>query len=68
MPRVKTKTLREQDSEQLKDRLFELRGELSKLQGLNARGMIQKQSGKIGRIKQDIARVLTVMTEKGVTE
>jgi ribosomal protein L29 len=65
---VKTKTLREQDSEQLKDRLFELRGELSKLQGLNARGMIQKQSGKIGRIKRDIARILTVMTEKGVTE
>ncbi len=68
MPRVKTKTLREQDSEQLKVRLFELRGELSKLQGLNARGMIQKQSGKIGRIKRDIARILTVMTEKGVTE
>ena len=68
MPRVKTKTLREQDSEQLKDRLFELRGELSKLQGLNARGMIQKQSGKIGRIKRDIARILTVMNEKGVTE
>ncbi len=68
MPSVKTKTLREQDSEQLKDRLFELRGELSKLQGLNARGMIQKQSGKIGRIKRDIARILTVMTEKGVTE
>jgi ribosomal protein L29 len=65
---VKTKTLREQDSEQLKDRLFELRGELSKLQGLNARGVIQKQSGKIGRIKRDIARILTVMTEKGVTE
>ena len=68
MPRVKTKTLREQDSESLKDRLFELRGELSKLQGLNARGMIQKQSGKIGRIKRDIARILTVMNEKGVTE
>lgn len=68
MPRVKTKTLREQDPEQLRDRLFELRGELSKLQGLNARGIIQKQSGKMGRIKQDIARVLTVMREKGVTE
>jgi len=68
LPRVKTKTLREQDSESLKDRLFELRGELSKLQGLNARGMIQKQSGKIGRIKRDIARILTVMNEKGVTE
>ena len=68
MPRVKAKTLREQDSEQLKDRLFELRGELSKLAALNSRGMIQKQSGKIGRIKRDIARILTVMNEKGVTE
>lgn len=68
MPRVKAKTLREQDADQLRDRLYELRGELSKLEGLNARGMIQKQSGKIGRIRQDIARLLTVMTEKGVTE
>jgi ribosomal protein L29 len=68
LPRVKAKTLREQDSEQLKDRLFELRGELSKLQGRSARGMIQKESGKIGRIKKDIARILTVMREKSVVE
>jgi large subunit ribosomal protein L29 len=68
LPRVKTKNLREQDPEQLKDRLFELRGELSKFNGLNARGMIQKESGKIGRIRKDIARVLTVMKEKGVAE
>ena len=68
MPRVKTKNLREQDSEQLRDRLFELRGELSKLRGLAARGIIQKQSGNIGRIKKDIARILTVMREKGVVE
>jgi len=65
---VKAKNLREQDSEQLRDRLFELRGELSKLQGLAARGIIQKESGKIGRIRKDIARILTVMTEKGVIE
>jgi ribosomal protein L29 len=68
LPRVKAKNLREQDSEQLKDRLFELRGELSKLQGRNARGMIQKESGKISRIKKDVARILTVMREKGVVE
>ena len=68
MPRVKAKNLREQDSDQLRDRLFELRGELMKLSGLAARGMIQKQSGKIPRIKKDIARVLTVMKEKGITE
>ena len=68
MPRVKAKNLREQDPDQLRDRLFELRGELMKLNGLSARGMIQKQSGKIRRIRKDIARVLTVMKEKGVTE
>jgi ribosomal protein L29 len=68
LPRVKAKNLREQDSDQLRDRLFELRGELMKLSGLAARGMIQKQSGKIPRIRKDIARVLTIMKEKGITE
>jgi len=68
LPRVKAKNLREQDPDQLRDRLFELRGELIKLRGLAARGMIQKESGKIPRVKKDIARVLTVMREKGVAE
>lgn len=68
MPRVKAKSLREQDQQQLRDRLFELRGELSKLRGLAARGMIQKQSGNINRVQKDVARVLTVMKEKGVSE
>jgi ribosomal protein L29 len=65
---MKAKTLRQQDPSQLKDRLFELRGELARLRSLTARGMIQKQSGSPKRVKQDIARVLTVMKEKGVVE
>jgi len=65
---VKAKTLREQDQEQLRDRLFELRGELSKLRNLAARGMIQKEAGKINRVQKDVARVLTVMKEKGISE
>ena len=68
MPRVKAKALREQDADQLKDRLFELRGELSRLRSLTARGMIQKQSGSPARVKRDIARILTVMKEKGAIE
>ena len=68
MPRVKAKSLREQDPKQLRDRLFELRGELSKLRGLSDRGMIQKQAGNINRVQKDVARVLTVMREKGVSE
>ena len=68
MPRVKAKALRQQDPDQLKDRLFELRGELARLRSLTARGMIQKQSGSPSRVKRDIARVLTVLKEKGATE
>ncbi|MDA4135673.1 MAG: 50S ribosomal protein L29 [Thaumarchaeota archaeon] len=65
---MKAKTLREQDQEQLRDRLFELRGELSKLRNLAARGMIQKQAGNINKVQKDVARVLTVMREKGISE
>jgi ribosomal protein L29 len=65
---MKPKALRQQDPDQLRDRLFELRGELARLRSLTARGMIQKQSGSPSRVKRDIARVLTVMKEKGVTE
>lgn len=68
MPRVKAKNLREQDPDQLRDRLFELRGELAKLRGLAARGMVQKEAGNIRRLQRDVARVLTVMHEKGVSE
>jgi ribosomal protein L29 len=68
VPRVKAKALRQQDPDQLKDRLFELRGELARLRSLVARGMIQKQSGSPARVKRDIARVLTVLKEKGATE
>lgn len=68
MPQVKTRALRELDPEQLQDRLFELRGELSKLKNTAARGMIQKNSGKIRRARKSVARVLTVMKQKGVAE
>jgi ribosomal protein L29 len=65
---MKPKALRQQDPDQLRDRLFELRGELARLRSMVARGMIQKRSGTPSRVKRDIARVLTVMKEKGVAE
>jgi len=68
LPRVKAKALRGQEPAQLKDRLFELRGELARLKSLTARGMIQKQSGAQSRVKRDIARLLTIMKEKGTRE
>ncbi len=68
MPRVKASELRKQEADQLKDRLFELRGELARLRSLTARGMIQKQSGSVSRVKKDVARILTVLKEKGQVE
>ena len=68
MSKLRVKELRQQDQTQLRNRLFELRGDLLKLRSSAARGMIQKQSGNIKRIRKDIARILTVMKEKGVSE
>jgi large subunit ribosomal protein L29 len=65
---MKAKALRQQEPKELQDRLFELRGELARLSGLRQRGIIQKKSGSIRRVKEDIARVLTIMNEKGVVE
>ncbi len=68
MTQLKAKNLRQQDPEKLKQQLFDLRAELSKLKGTSARGLAQKEVGKIGRARKDIAIVLTVMGEKGIPE
>ena len=40
-----------------------MRTELSKLQSENAKGTLRKESGKIKRVKRDIARLLTRLNE-----
>ena len=60
--------LRKQEAEKLRQTLFDLRSELSKLRGGAQRGLVKKDVGNIRRIRRDIAKVLTVMHEKGVTE
>jgi len=68
MAQLRAKELREQDADKLRQTLFDLRSELSKLRGTAARGLSQKQVGKIRRARKDVAIVLTVMHEKGVLE
>jgi ribosomal protein L29 len=68
MPQLKPKQLRDQDAEKLRQTLFDLRAELSKLRGNSARGLNPKEVGHIHRVKSDVARVLTVMHEKGIAE
>ncbi len=68
MPQLKPKELRKQDAEKLRQTLFDLRSELSKLRGGAQRGLVKKDVGKIHRIRKDVAAVLTVMHEKGIPE
>jgi large subunit ribosomal protein L29 len=68
MPQLKPKELRNQDADKLRQTLFDLRSELSKLAGGAQRGIVKKDVGNIKRIRKDIARVITVMEEKGVKE
>ena len=68
MPQLKPKDLRTQDAEKLRQTLFDLRSELSKLRGNVDRGLVKKDVGKVRRVRRDVAVVLTVMHEKGVSE
>jgi large subunit ribosomal protein L29 len=68
MAQLKPKELRKQDADKLRQTLFDLRSELSKLAGGAQRGVVKKDVGNIKRLRRDIARVVTVMQEKGVSE
>jgi ribosomal protein L29 len=68
MPQLKPKEIRQQDADKLRQTLFDLRSELSKLAGNAQRGVVKKDVGNIRRLRRDIARVITVMHEKGIKE
>jgi ribosomal protein L29 len=68
MPQLKPKDLRSQDAEKLRQTLFDLRSELSKLRGDVDRGLVKKDVGKVKRARKSVAMVLTVMREKGIEE
>ena len=68
MGQLRPKDLRKQDAEKLRQTLFDLRSELSKLKGGAERGTVKKEVGKVRRARRDVARILTVMHEGGVQE
>ena len=63
MTRLKMKTIRELNETDLKDRLDQLRSELTKLKIESSKGTLRKDSGKVKPLKRDIARVLTRLNE-----
>jgi large subunit ribosomal protein L29 len=53
------KTIRNLNENDLRDRLLQLRSDLSKLKIDSAKGTLRKESGKIKPLKRDIARIMT---------
>ncbi len=65
MTRLKLKELREKSNEELLADLAQLRSELAKLRLESAKGTLRKDSGKLWHYRRDIARILTILRERG---
>ncbi|HEY7367651.1 MAG TPA: 50S ribosomal protein L29 [Nitrosopumilaceae archaeon] len=63
MTRISMKTVRELNENDLKERLQQLRSDLTKLKVESAKGTLRKESGKIKPLKRDIARIMTRLNE-----
>ena len=63
MARIKMKTVREFNETDLKDRLVQLRADLTKLKIEASKGTLRKDSVKVKPLRRDIARVLTRLNE-----
>lgn len=68
MARVKLKTLHEMNRTDLTQKLSELKAELMKLKSERAKGTLKKETGSIRWMRRDIARILTIINERGNSE
>ena len=64
MSRNKTKTLRQFNDDDLKDKLSDLKVDLAKLRSEAIKGTLKKEAGVIRWKRRDIARILTLMNER----
>ena len=63
MAMLKMKSIRELNEKDLKHRVEQMKTELSKLQTENAKGTLRKETGKIRKVKKEVARLLTRLNE-----
>jgi len=63
MAMLKMKSIRELNEKDLKDRVQQMKTELSKLQTENAKGTLRKETGKIKKVRKEVARLLTRLNE-----
>ena len=64
MSRNKTKTLRQFNDNDLKDKLSDLKVDLAKLRSESIKGTLKKEAGVIRWKRRDIARILTLVNER----
>jgi large subunit ribosomal protein L29 len=64
LARNKTKTLRQFNDADLKDKLTDLKVDLAKLKSEALKGTLKKDAGVIRWKRRDIARILTLMNER----
>ena len=57
------KSIRELNEKDLIDRVQQMKTELSKLQTENAKGTLRKETGKIRKVRKEVARLLTRLNE-----
>ena len=63
MAMLKMKSIRELNEKDLRDRIEQMKTELSKLQTENAKGTLRKETGKIRKVRKEIARLMTRLNE-----
>lgn len=66
MTRLKLKTLREMNDQDLGEKLAELKADLAKLKLEKSKGTLKKQTGHIKWLRRDIARMMTLLNERKI--
>jgi len=64
LSRNRTKTLRQFNDQDLKDKLSDLKVDLAKLRSESIKGTLKKEAGVIRWKRRDIARILTLMNDR----
>ena len=63
MAMLEMKSIRELNEKDLRDRIEQMKTELSKLQTENAKGTLRKETWKIRKVKKEVARLMTRLNE-----
>ena len=64
MVRLKLKTLREMNDQDLAEKLAELKADLGKLRLEKSKGTLKKETGSVRWLRRDIARMMTIIKER----